>query len=520
MVGLGMTGLATARFLANRHARVTVADSSSEADVIRRAKALQSEGVDIALGPHSPELFETADGIVVSPGVPLDMKMLTLARERGVPITGEIELAARFVDAPIVAITGTNGKTTTTQLTGEILAHSGLNVFVGGNIGNPLIGYVDGDQQADVVVVEVSSFQLDTVQAFHPRVGVLLNVSDDHLDRYADFEAYQRSKQRVFANLSGDDVAVYSGDDQQVNKMGSRCSCRRLPFSETGKAPAEASGGAVIQPHGITLNMAEVGSVVVDTALFKMKGPHNRANLAAAALAALVVGGTLSGLEHTVANFEGPAHRLAYVTTINGVDYYDDSKGTNTDAVIKALASFDAPVVLILGGRSKDTDFRDLADSIRKSVKHLVAMGETAGLILRQLGQVVEISTADSMAEAVRKAGARAVAGDVVLLSRVAEIEIPGLDRESSMHLLEELNVPEERRALVYEATKGHPLSMELLHHADEGALAKGKSLSLFFYEEVLSALSQEELAAIHQLCVLRTPIPWDALHGVNEYTQ
>lgn len=333
------------------------------------------------------------------------------------PITGEIELASCFVKTPMVAITGTNGKTTTTQLTGKILAHSGCQVFVGGNIGKPLIGYADSDQEADVVVVEVSSFQLDTVQTFHPRVGVLLNVSDDHLDRYANFDAYKRSKQRIFKNLSGDDVAVYSGDDQRVNKMGDQSACRRLPFSGEQDPLVNAAEGAFIQPQGINLNMSEVGSVFMDTAPFKMKGPHNQANLAAAALAALAAGGTLKGVDYTLKHFEGPAHRMAYVTTISGVDYYDDSKGTNTDAVVKALSSFDAPVVLILGGRSKDTDFKALAEPIRKGVRHLVAIGETTALIRQQLGELVAFSAAESMAEAVHIASAQAVAGGVVLLS-------------------------------------------------------------------------------------------------------
>ena len=417
VVGLGLTGLATALFLKNRKARVTVTDSGSDPDMVQRAKTLQSEDVKVALGPHQPELFEAADGIVVSPGVPLDIDGLKRARERGVPVTGEIELASSFVEAPMVAITGTNGKTTTTQLTGEILAHSGLRVFVGGNIGNPLIAFADRNQKVDVAVVEVSSFQLDTVRTFHPLVGVLLNISDDHLDRYADFDAYQRSKQQIFRNLRGNDVAVYSGDDPRVKAMGDDCACRRLPFSGTADSLVDIAEGAYLQPGGITLNMAEVGSVFMDTAPFKMKGPHNQANLAAAALAAVAAGGTLNGADHTIAHFEGPAHRMAYVTTIKGVDYFDDSKGTNTDAVVKALSSFDAPVVLILGGRSKDTDFQALAEPIRKGVKFLIALGETTALIRRQLGGLVSFAAAESMAQAVRLASAHASAGDVVLLS-------------------------------------------------------------------------------------------------------
>ncbi|MEN8782636.1 MAG: UDP-N-acetylmuramoyl-L-alanine--D-glutamate ligase [Desulfobacterales bacterium] len=432
VVGLGATGVATARFLAKRGAVVTATDSTTEAGLRPEALALREKGVRLELGGNRPQSFETTDLVVISPGVPHDASPIDRTRELGIPVLGEVELAARFIKEPIVAITGTNGKTTTTTLVGEMLRRSGIDVFVGGNIGTPLISYVDSGQKAGAVVAEISSFQLDTIDQFRPKVAVLLNIAEDHLDRYPDVDAYVRSKGRIFENQGSADFAVLNVADSRVAEMAKDIVCRKLFFYRAAAVTQQAGAeGAAITDEAIffhtrllraerylgTAKTGDGAEAAIPCSAIKLFGRHNIENAAAAALAALAAGGRLSAVRDTLQQFGGLPHRLEFVAAIAGVRYYDDSKATNIDAVLRAIECFSAPIVLLLGGRNKRGDFRLLKESLRRRVKQVVLFGEAGDEIAAALDGAATASRAGSMAEVVATAGRIASAGDVVLLS-------------------------------------------------------------------------------------------------------
>ncbi len=424
VVGLGASGTAVAAFLARRKALVTATDSAREADLSPAALALRDTGVKLEPGGNRPEVFADADMVVISPGVPHDAAPFAACRARGIPVIGEVELAARFIDAPIVAITGTNGKTTTTTLVGEMLRRSGIDAFVGGNIGTPLISYVDAGKKAAVVVAEISSFQLDTIERFRPKVAVVLNIAEDHLDRYPEFEAYARSKARIFENQGPDDFAVLNGADDRLTRMTGHISARKLVFGrvDAGAPPLDAEG-ALISDASIffrtrwTASGPDSERAGVPASAIKLFGRHNMENAAAAGLAALAAGGRMAAVADTLKEFGGLPHRLEFVAAVAGVRYYDDSKATNVDAVRRAIECFEAPIVLLLGGRNKRGDFRLLEESVRRRVKQLVLFGEAGEEIAAALGGAAGACRAPSMAEAVAAAGRVAAPGDVVLLS-------------------------------------------------------------------------------------------------------
>ena len=308
VVGLARTGIATARFLRRRGAAVRATDMAAEAALGPGVAELRALDIDLALGGHRVEDFTAADLIVLSPGVPHTLAPLQAARGRGVPVIGEVELAARFIREPIVAVSGTNGKTTVTELLGRMLEASGRRVFVGGNIGRPLIGYVDGGQAAEVVVAEISSFQLDTIATFRPAVGVLLNITDDHLDRYPDFAAYARSKMRLFENQTAQDTAVLNGADPVIRAQAAAIRSRRL-FYNTAEA---AENCAAVSGTALALRLPGREAARLDLAPFRLRGPHNVENACAAALAALAAGASPSGIQQALTAFAPPAppHRI------------------------------------------------------------------------------------------------------------------------------------------------------------------------------------------------------------------
>ncbi len=404
VAGLGISGVASARFLKNRGASVTVTDRADEQSLGAYIPMMRELGISLELGEHRIESFEHADTVVLSPGVPHTVAPVKAAMAKGIPVIGEIELASRFIAEPIIAVTGTNGKTTVTTLVGKMLESSGFKVFVGGNIGNPLIAYADRGDKADKVVAEISSFQLDTIDTFRPRVGVLLNITDDHLDRYPDFMAYAGSKARIFENQTEDDVAVLNMDDPAVMEVTQNIRSRKVPFGF-----AQGSGFGENYPSPLTSYPSP------------LIGKHNAENVSAACLAALAAGATREGIQSALDHFKGLPHRIAYVAEIAGVRYFDDSKGTNTDAVIKALDCFDFPVILIMGGRGKGgsggNGFQVLKEAVAQKVKQLIVMGETKKELKSVLGNSVLTTTASSMEDAVEQAHRAAVSGDTVLLS-------------------------------------------------------------------------------------------------------
>ncbi|MDL1963450.1 MAG: UDP-N-acetylmuramoyl-L-alanine--D-glutamate ligase [Deltaproteobacteria bacterium] len=407
IVGLGVTGVATARFLINKGAFVTVADRKKEQELGSEELLIRDLGIKMELGAHRIETFENADLIVISPGVPHTIDPVIKAKEQGIPVMGEIELASRFIAEPIIAVTGTNGKTTTTTLLCKMLEESGLKVFVGGNIGNPLIAYADRREKADIVVIEVSSFQLDTIDTFRANVAVLLNITEDHMNRYSDLNAYAKSKARIFENQQPDDTAVLNGSDPVVCSLSKDILSRKVFFSSKKEKGVTISDESIISQENISRLLAD----------FKLPGKHNMENAAAASLAALAAGGTFEGVGSALRKFKGLSHRLEHINTLNGIDFFNDSKATNVDSVAKALETFERPIVLIMGGRNKGSKFYALRDLIDKHTKALILIGEAKEDIMAELGSIKHVEAAATMEDAVFKAYHAAKPGDIVLLS-------------------------------------------------------------------------------------------------------
>ena len=417
IVGLGVTAVALARFFKKRGAMITVTDIANQNRLNRNIEPLREMDIGMELGCHKTETFENSDLIVLSPGVPHTIAPIQRAKEKGIVVLGEIELASRYIQEPIIAVTGTNGKTTTTALIGEILKHSGFKVFVGGNIGKPLIDYLNLPEKAEVIVAEVSSFQLDTVNTFRPKVAVLLNISADHLDRYPDFSGYVRAKRRIFKNQHADDIAILNGSDQFVRSIGRKIRSKKLYFYREKNSELEPGPAVTIRGKSLIFHNGQNGPSTLDLSGVSLAGTHNMENIAAAGLAAMAFGTTPAVMESTIINFKGLPHRLEKVATQKGVTYVNDSKATNVDAVTRALESFDRPVILIMGGRDKGGDFKILQDPVRRHAKKLVVMGEAGDHIHSTLGHVTSTANASSMKEAVSLASASASPGDIVLLS-------------------------------------------------------------------------------------------------------
>src|ERR1700730_4659463 len=417
VVGLGKSGVASALFLKARGARVTVSDNKSGDELRNEIPALLDHGITVETGGHGERTFREQDLIVVSPGVPVDAPMLQQARSLGEMVIGEIELAARFLRGPIVAITGSNGKTTTTTLAGEILAAGGLPTLVGGNIGTPAISLAERAKLETVVVLEVSSFQLETIQTFRPKVAVVLNVTPDHLDRHRTFEAYVDAKARIFENQRGDDFAVLNEDDPTCVTMAARTRAQVFWFSRQ----KEVKQGAWVREGNIlfrdgTESQKNPQREIMLVSEIPLKGAHNLENVLAAVCAGALMGCAPEKIRQAVRDFKAVEHRLEYVATIRGVDYYNDSKATNVDATIKALESFPANIHLILGGKDKGSDYTVLNDLLRQRVKRVYTIGAAAAKIESQI-KGPEIVHAETLENAIRKANATAQSGDVVLLA-------------------------------------------------------------------------------------------------------
>jgi UDP-N-acetylmuramoylalanine--D-glutamate ligase len=417
VVGLGKSGVASALFLKAHGARVTVSDTKSGDELRNEIPALLDHGITVETGGHGERTFRGQDLIVVSPGVPVDAPPLVQARAMGEGVIGEIELAARFLPGPIVAITGSNGKTTTTTLTGEILAAGGLPTLVGGNIGTPAISLAERAKPETAIVLEVSSFQLETIQAFHPRIAVVLNVTPDHLDRHRTFEAYVDAKARIFENQRGDDFAVLNEDDPTCVAMAVRTRAQVFWFSRQ----KEVKQGAWVREGNILFRdgrgqQEKAQREIMQVSEIPLKGAHNLENVLAAVCAGALMGCAPEKIRQAVRDFKAVEHRLEFVATIRGVDYYNDSKATNVDATIKALESFPANIHLILGGKDKGSDYTVLNDLLRQRVKRVYTIGAAAAKIESQI-KGVEIVHAETLENALRKANAVAQAGDVVLLA-------------------------------------------------------------------------------------------------------
>jgi UDP-N-acetylmuramoylalanine--D-glutamate ligase len=412
VVGLARTGVSVARFLAERGADVTVTDMKDEVSLEPMLERLAGVEVRYELGRHSDDTFLAADMIVVSPGVPMDIPPLVLARSRGRLIISEIELASSFIYAPIIAITGTNGKTTTTTLVGEILKECGFRAFVGGNIGKPLIDLVTSGEAVDFVVAEISSFQLEAILAFRPRVAVLLNITEDHLDRYATFQEYIAAKERIFENQTGEDFVVLNMDDPLIAACADRVKARVVPMSQRRRLEQ----GIYYQDGRITFAW-DGRKEAFFTDSFKLKGVHNIENIMAALASALLVGCVSDPARSAVERFSGLHHRMELVKVVNDVAWYNDSKGTNVGSVVKSLESFAGNVTLIAGGKDKGGDYGPLAELVKERVRHLILLGEARQRIYDSLGALTDSHMVNTLEEAVSLAGSLTEPGGVVLFS-------------------------------------------------------------------------------------------------------
>jgi len=413
IVGLGKSGLASALFLNARGARVTVSDSKKEDQLRDEIPTLLDHGIAVETGGHGERTFRSQDLIIVSPGVPVDAPPLVQARALGEKVIGEIELAAQFLSGPIVAITGSNGKTTTTTLCGEILAAGGLKTVVGGNIGTPAISLVETTTPTTVTVLEVSSFQLETIDTFRPKVAVVLNVTPDHLDRHRTFQAYVDAKARIFENQKSDDFAVLNADDATCLELAPRTKAQVHWFSRL----KEVDRGAFVAGEKIMFRSGTGTRSVIAVSDIPLKGAHNVQNVLAGVCVGMLMGCQPEQTATAVRKFKAVSHRLEHVATIRGVEYFDDSKATNVDATIKALESFPANIHIILGGKDKGSDYAVLNDLLRKRVKKVYTIGAAAAKIEAQIKGTVEIVHSETLEAAVKLASDSALVGDTVLLA-------------------------------------------------------------------------------------------------------
>jgi UDP-N-acetylmuramoylalanine--D-glutamate ligase len=413
VVGLGASGLAACRVLREIGARVRATDARSAGGFGDAADELRDTGIELELGANSPDFAEGSQLVVLSPGVPLDNPVVGWAHAGKIPVISEVELAYCLSDARFVAITGTNGKTTTTSLVGEILKTRSQNVHVCGNIGVPITAVARGLGRDHILVAEVSSFQLDTCRSFRPEVGVLLNITPDHLDRYASYDDYVASKGRLFANQTPADFAVINRDDRDSMNASADAEAHKLYFSlkDKVKEGAFVHGGQVV----VRTDRQERTVFRIDT--LRIKGPHNLANSLAAVLAASALGFDDDAVREGVAGFEGLEHRYEPVAEIDGVTYINDSKATNVDSVRVALETAEPPVILIAGGRDKGGDFEALVPLVGAKVKQVLAIGEARETLGRVFSQVTAVRMAQTLEEAVRTARDAAGPGTTVLLS-------------------------------------------------------------------------------------------------------
>ena len=417
LVGMARSGIAAAELLLNHGAIPILYDAKKAESFGDELASLRGTACEFHLGEDPFLLMENADLVVISPGIPIDAPIAKAARENGIPLIGELELGYALSQGELLAVSGTNGKTTTVTLLGKMFENAGRVTYVAGNIGYPLSAAALNSKKGDVIVAEVSSFQLESIKTFHPCVAALLNITEDHLNRHGTMEQYIRMKQRIFENQTEDDIAVLNMDDPVLFKMADKIKARVAFFSRT----REVENGACVENGKIIWRWDGVVKPICDADQILIPGPHNLENALAATAMASARGVPPAVIRHTLQSFTGVEHRIEKVRVLEGITYINDSKGTNVDSTIKAVQSMKAPTVLILGGYDKHTDFMPLCREMLASgmIRHTVVMGETA----RQITQTLEeagyqnITQAFSLEDAVQKARSYAVSGGNVLLS-------------------------------------------------------------------------------------------------------
>lgn len=424
IVGFGVSGVATARYMAKQGAKVIVTDQKQRTELQSAVNLCSDLKIEFELGKHNEKTFQMAELIVVSPGVPLNLEPLRQAREKNIPILSEVELAAAALKEPLIAITGTNGKTTTTILTGEMFKADQKPTYVGGNIGKPLLDYVNDNQKAEYVVAELSSFQLDITEKFTPAAAVFTNLEEDHLDRYGDFQSYINSKKKLLKVCDRNSFVILNYDDPIVSQFSQECPGKILWF--TRKNPM-AIGGEFAENFCGCYFLAEKKQIIAkimgkeeifDTSNFRMYGGHNKENLMAAICSALVMGVSPKAIQKVINEFKGVPHRIEFVRKKDGVYFFNDSKATNVMSVKRSLESFlSSPIILIAGGRDKNQEFGPLADLVKDKCKLLILLGEAKEKINRAIGDYAETYLVGTFEEAVLLAFQKSRSGDVILLS-------------------------------------------------------------------------------------------------------
>ena len=412
IIGLARTGIASALFCVERGAQVTVTDEQPESKLAEAAAKLRAEGVTLDLGAHRLESFEAQDFIILSPGVPADLPALNTARGKGIPVWSEIELAWRFLHGRLVAVTGSNGKTTTTSLIAHILKSAGISTVVGGNIGTPLISLIESTDDSTVSVAEVSSFQLEAIEEFRPDIGLLLNLTPDHLDRHRSFEEYARAKLRLFENQRERDAAILNADDSEV--------AQRVPAKPSiywFSRQKQVTAGAYVRDAQIIVRDHGDEEIILRRDEIPLLGEHNVENVLAASIATWLAGAEPDAIAEGIRTFPGVEHRIEFVAEVRGVKFYNDSKATNVDATLKAIAAFNSPLLIILGGKDKGSPYTLLREPLQAHTRAAFLIGAATEKIAAELEGSVPLVRAETLDRAVRMAFEQADPGDTILLA-------------------------------------------------------------------------------------------------------
>ncbi len=421
IVGLAKTGVSLAHFLVKYGAEVTISDHKSEAELTRYLEQVEDLTIHLELEGHTPKTFLNKDYVILSPGIPSHLKLFEYVNSQGVEVTGEFEFCSRFVKEPLLVVTGTNGKTTTSDLIYQSLKASGLNPWAGGNFGEPLSEYLYSGRKADILVVEASSFMLEHVKEMSPHNIVFTNLAEDHLDRYRSMEEYVNAKRRIFKNTKVQTTSILNADDKAILELARDPVVQkgRLFYFSRKKALTSQImkiGGAVLIDNQIQVRIGP-GIEYYSIENNQMLGQHSHENIMAAILAARPNGANWENVQKVISSYKGRPHRLSYVRKVGGVSFYNDSKATNVHAVMKAIDVFDENIILIMGGKDMGLNYRPLIERIQRKVKNLILVGEAKEKINRQIGDYSETFVVGTFEEAVLIAYQKSRIGDIVLLS-------------------------------------------------------------------------------------------------------
>ena len=413
VIGMGRSGISVARLLNNLGGHVFLSDSKNASELKSEIRDLKNENIEFETGRHTEKILRNTDLIILSPGVPSDTDLLKVASGKNIPVLSEVEIAYQLLKSPIIAVTGTNGKTTTTTLIGEILKSSGYKTEVAGNIGNPLSNLVNKTDKDNLIVAEISSFQLENIDKFKPWISLILNITPDHLNRHKDLEGYIEAKKKIFINQEKEDFLILNADDPVVSRMAEEAKCKVLFFSRK----KELKEGIFVKGNEIISILNGLPSFKCPVASLKIPGPHNLENALASIAVALLCKVDFDVLIKVISEFTGVEHRLELVDEVKGVRFINDSKATNVDSALKALESFNKPIILIAGGRDKGSPYSPLGSLVKEKVKALVLLGEARDKIKSELGSYTKVYMVRDLKEAVKTSFSSAEEGDIVLLS-------------------------------------------------------------------------------------------------------